>query len=788
MSENDDVSYLKNLTFQTTPGDALSFRINSEPRDEITILGVKNGEAVVEGSFVIYTPNQDFFGAEKFLCKITNGHRQSIIKVNVNVGYAFKAKSHILSLLGDELIGSDNLAIFELVKNAYDADAEEVNIKLNDLDTSHQSIEIEDDGNGMTHDVLTKVWLEIGTDFKRGVKRSPSPKFGRISLGEKGVGRLAVHKLGRNITLETQTKNSEFSSRIKINWPQLINDAEYIQDTHIEIEKVKGSLFPKKGQGTRIIISDLKKEVWIRKDLRDLARKTYSIINPFQQIDSFDVNIDANDFHKAWLENVKDPFEILNESLYYFDFKITEDAKIEWHYDFRPPAKFKIPVNKKSSTESDNHLKINDKEEDLFKKDQKHLQPADLEGLGKIEGRFYVYNLLSPVLNAFGQTNAIKSYVRENSGVRIFRDGIRVYNYGEPGDDWLGLDLARVQKLGERFSKNTVIGSVQIDMKSSHKGLVEKTNREGFDNNDYYRKFRSICNEVFDLFQRTAQSDREKIKNYLEDIKPVKKIGLSETLDELREILREKNIEKELTPLIKRVEKDYNDMRDVMVNSGMTGINLSIVFHEVDREVRFINSDLTNNLDITVVKDRVKNLIQLLENFSPLLKQNKNIKVQASKLATLAKEISNSRFGYHKIIFSSPLISSESEDFEIQGPGNLLLSAITNIIDNAIYWVSCKRELETDDFKSAILLTTDIQNFSGPAIIIADNGPGFNLEPDDLIFPFRTTRPGGMGLGLYFVNIVMEMIGGKLEFPDAAELGLPKVYDGAIVALVFPVK
>ncbi|MCX2495907.1 ATP-binding protein [Pedobacter sp. PF22-3] len=773
----------KDLFFQTTPGNRLSFRLEIEPNTTIQISGNSHGKIAVEGSFVTYEPNSDFYGTEKLQCLIND--KKAIINVIINVGYAFKAKSHILSLLGDELIGSDNLAIFELVKNAYDADAENVLIELVNLNTSEQSISIEDDGNGMTPQTLTNVWLEIGTDFKRGIKRQPSKKFERISLGEKGVGRLAVHKLGKKIVLETKTLEENFSSRITINWQKLIDEAEYIQDTSVEIERIEGSLFPKKNQGTRIIISDLKKENWTRRDLRELARKTLSIINPFQNIDSFSVEINANDYHQSWFEDVKDPNEILNESLYYFDFEINSNSEIKWSYLFRPPNNFGIDRNSQNSSPEENRLKISNKD-DLFDHKQKHLKESDLNGIGEIKGRFYVYNLLTPVLNAFGQTNAIKSFIRENSGVRVFRDGIRVYNYGEPGDDWLGLDLARVQKLGERFSKNTVIGSVQINMSSSHKGLVEKTNREGFDDNIYFKKFKAICNEVFDLFQRTAISDREKIKNYLEDIKPVKKIGFSETIDELSAKLKEKKLDKELAPLMKRVQKDYNDMRDVMVNSGMSGINLGIVFHEVDREVKFINTDLNNNLDLPLIKERVKNLIQLLENFSPLLKQNKNISIEASKLVVRAKDINGPRFGYHKIIFSSPLISGESPDFMVKGPGNLLLSSVSNIIDNSIYWVSVKKELQTSDFKSGIFITSDIKNFSGPAIIIADNGPGFNMEPEDLIFPFRTTRPGGMGLGLYFVNIVMEMVGGKLLFPDPTELDIPKVYNGAVVALVFP--
>jgi signal transduction histidine kinase len=699
--------------------------------------------------------------------------------------YSFRAKSHILSLLGDELIGSDNLAIFELVKNAYDADATTVKISLNNLNSSKQTIIIEDDGNGMSLETLENVWLEIGTDFKRGLKRKPSPKFKRISLGEKGVGRLAVHKLGKNITVETQVMGSAEYNRISLNWEKLITESDYLQDTSVDIQSIKGRLFAKRAHGTRIVISELKKEIWQRKDLRDLARKTNSIISPFQQIDSFIVDIEANDHHQDWFEDVKDPFSILEDSLYYFEFELDDNAEIKWRYKFSPPRNFNIKPRDLETTLEDSHLKISGNDE-FYDDNQKHLKGKDLKGIGAIKGRFYVYNLLAPILNAFGQTNAIKAFVKENSGVKIFRNGIRVYNYGEPGDDWLGLDLARVQKLGEKFSKNTVIGAIDINMEGSHGTLVEKTNREGFDENHHYKKFRNICNQVFDFFQRIAISDREKVRDYLEQIKPVKRIGLSETIEELIEKLREKKLEKELSPLLKRVQKDYNDMRDVMLNSGMSGINLGIVFHEVDREMKFISADLENNISIENIKDRVKNLIQLLENFSPILKQNKNIVIAASKLVERAKQVNNPRFGYHKVIFSSPLLSGEVEDFQIKGPGNLLLSSVSNIIDNSIYWVSCKKELESTKFKGGIYVSTDMNTFSGPAIIIADNGPGFNLEPDDLIFPFRTTRPGGMGLGLYFVNLVMEMVGGKLLFPEKDDLNIPKTYDGAVVALVFP--
>lgn len=84
-----------------------------------------------------------------------------------NEKFPIRATSHIINLLGDELIGSDSLAIFELVKNSYDADATRVTIYFNDLDTPNRNIVIEDNGSGMTPNIIQNVWLTIGTDYKK---------------------------------------------------------------------------------------------------------------------------------------------------------------------------------------------------------------------------------------------------------------------------------------------------------------------------------------------------------------------------------------------------------------------------------------------------------------------------------------------------------------------------------------------------------------------------------------------------------------------------------------------
>lgn len=723
--------------------------------------------------------------------------------------HKIKAKSHILNLLGNELIGNDGLAIFELVKNAYDADAESVTVEFVDLNASNQKIIIEDDGHGMSPEIINNVWLTIGTDSKRGKNRKPSPKFNRISLGEKGVGRLAVHKLAKKITLETQVAGNMFSNRFTIDWQELVKSSEFIQDLEVDIELIGESLF-EKGHGTRIILSGLYNTTWTKASLRELVRKIENIKNPFADIKDFTVEVKAGKYEN-WIKGIKSSTEILKDSLYQFEFEILpslssnggetskyldELALFKWSYVFNPPTLTKIPKREIPKITSESLEKI---EEQAFligdilnpieeKRKPKYLRNRDLAEIGPIKGRFYVFNQDSKILNQHfgGQVTAVKEYIKVNCGVRIYRDNIRVYNYGEPYDDWLGLDLMKIQRAGDHFGKKVTIGAIELDLEKSEKGLQEKTNREGFNENNEFKRLQSLIRYIFQFFEKEAQKDKDLIEEYIDGFKAVNRVGFSDTIIELTEKLKEKNLDEELSPLIKRVEKDYTEMRDVMLNSGMTGLNLGVIFHEVDREMKFINSDLNaSKINIEEIRGRVKNLIQLLDNFSPILKQNEKNKLSASNLVQRAKDIHLNRYNYHNIIFSSPLTSRESEDFEINGPGHLLLTMLSNLIDNSIYWVKVKRELEGKDYKCGIYITSDTKTFGAPAIIIADNGTGFSLNIEELVQPFKTSKPGGMGLGLYYSNMVMEIIGGKLLFPDSADLEIPSVYNGACVAIVF---
>lgn len=193
--------------------------------------------------------------------------------------YAIKASSYIINLLGEELIGSDSLALFELVKNSYDADSSTVTISLNGILSKEGTIVVEDTGNGMSPEVIEKAWLTIGTEYKR-KELKISPIYHRVSMGNKGVGRLAVHRLAHKIKVDTQARNELFGSELVINWDQLIGEGSHIEDLSVSVDHGIAGLI-KCRHGTRITLSDLKNHHWNATKVRELVSKLQGIINPF---------------------------------------------------------------------------------------------------------------------------------------------------------------------------------------------------------------------------------------------------------------------------------------------------------------------------------------------------------------------------------------------------------------------------------------------------------------------------------------------------------------------------
>lgn len=363
----------------------------------------------------------------------------------------FKPRARILLQLGEQLIRNESVALLEIVKNSYDADAQNVTIKMRDIDNREKGIIIiEDDGMGMDVDIIKNVWMEPGSDYKAKLfqKKIRSPRFNRLPLGEKGIGRFGVHKLGSEIELISKMKNKN-EVYLHIDWTKF-DKAKYLDDVAIELYERNAEHFNHGQTGTRIIIRKLKKE-WTRGMLRDVYRSLNALNSPFEALDSFKVHFESD--KQDWLEGLLAFDDIKDYALFKAKAEIENNVISKLEYYFTPwktMTKLNSRIVKKES------IKILRKDESDRKKDV----PFDLSNykIGKIKFELLIFDRETKILSYSVQDiKGLKEYLDLNGGIRVYRDGIRVYDYGEPENDWLELDYRRFITPVRGISNNIII-------------------------------------------------------------------------------------------------------------------------------------------------------------------------------------------------------------------------------------------------------------------------------------------------------------------------------------------
>ncbi|MBO6864177.1 MAG: sensor histidine kinase [Alphaproteobacteria bacterium] len=688
-------------------------------------------------------------------------------------------------MLGDQLIGRDYLAVFELVKNAYDADASYAYVSIEELDSDDPYILVEDDGDGMDEVILVNKWLEIGNDHreKQRKARNRTARFGRLPLGEKGLGRIACHKLGNVIEITTKQKGKpEYYMRIV--WDELLEN-EYLSDTRVEIvERRKPEVFSRdQPNGTQIIISELKSE-WPRGEVRSLNRAITSICSPFEQVGDFDAELRVPGY-EHWVESMWSSIDMVDNAPWSFSFKLT-GKRFKWSYEFKPPPGWASRVSsRKSKSKPEQQLLLPRSSGRVV------LDPAMLVGIGSISGQLFAYDKDAKISKLYPEARARNDFLKEQSGVRVYREGVRVFNYGEPGDDWLTLDLRRVNRPTEKLSNNIVVGGIHLEFvenETEDERLIEKTNREGFDENRTYQRFQKIVLAIIDTFERERSPDKRRLKQALEGAKTSFERPVETPAAELREKIQKTKYADEFLPLLDKVEADYEKMRDLLLRAGMSGVNLAIVVHEVHRGIVALYEAIRRDVDPNELKEQAHRLVHIFETIAGLLRQKGTKKTDVREVVqTAVTSISDLRFKRHHVKVEYDLPEFEPP-FVVDGAFDMLLGALTNLIDNSLYWLRVRHpDIDKDEPQTRKLfvgLSNDMED--GRALIVADNGPGFVADPEDLAEPFVTGRPDGSGLGLYYASLVAQLCGGSLAFPSRDDLDLPDWVDGAIVAMVFP--
>lgn len=335
------------------------------------------------------------------------------------------ARARLMLLLGEQLITDEVAAVSELVKNSYDADASKVSVKLSNVSNPTIGyIVVRDNGHGMTREKLLSSWLELGTLSKaRGSDLKPrfTESGKRQCLGEKGLGRLAVHKLGLVTELVTRRVGTEVETRLTIDWSLFDNTEAFLEDIPIEWEVTKPTVFSGKNvNGTQITIRKLQRS-WNSKMIEQVQRSLAALKSPFVDLSSFDIHIDIDD-PEAPEVTIPDIAEIVKKATYQFTAKVDEKGVIDFTYHFERPD---LPDFSRTK-----RFKKDIRDPKMFSGDR-------LPSCGPFSIRLYCWDLSPKDLRVvFGDTGTYKELVRPNTGVKVFRDGFRVLPYGNADNDW----------------------------------------------------------------------------------------------------------------------------------------------------------------------------------------------------------------------------------------------------------------------------------------------------------------------------------------------------------------
>jgi len=730
-------------------------------------------------------------------------------KPDAEIAY-FRPRARLVSILGEHLIRDSTVGLIELVKNSYDADASQVRVGLFGLATPETTrIIVRDDGIGMTREIILREWLEPASGHKEQQKRAEvrTPK-GRLPLGEKGVGRFAVHKLGRQFRLVSRAEGSATELLVEISWGEFEKHDAYLDKIPVRVSERNPTDFQGSATGTLLEMTGAR-EPWRESDLEKLSRSLRRLMSPIKGARDFRVLLECPDF--PLYENLE-PSELLQKAHCEL-FGIVDDIGVlEFEY------KFKLP-DQEPKTYSDT---------ESLREGIKSWGAAEREPMcGPFAIYLYAWDR-SPQWLLPSQVD--QKDLDAHCGVSVYRDGVRILPYGEPGDDWLKLDQRRINIPAERLGNRNLIGLVEINQ-TENLELRDKTNREGLIENLAYRDFERLVFRTVQVLENHWSEDRPehrkkrktepRIVPALEDLsRSVASVtALVQPLDVvLRDLERRKERGEDLPPetadaLIRitgakesltELDKSYTELRDAyretaqdfdsqrdvllaMAGLGLAAERFTHEFARLTREASDALGRLQKRLpilapdcqaDLSALRAALDALRTDIVALGPLFyirkaPREKTVDIeQVVKNAVLLNRSQLKDAGIiHEVKVVQPLAITMREGQCTQ--------VFNNLIDNAVYWLG--RKSDRGDRRLKILI-----DGGRKAVLVTDNGPGIHPRYRHRIFePFFTTKTDGRGLGLYISQEIMAEKKGLIRLVDSSDE--PEAFtQGAAFLVQFP--
>ena len=414
----------------------------------------------------------------------------------------FRISAALKNLIGKELITDEYVAVFELVKNSFDAYATKVEIIFENLNDGqdHARLIIKDNGKGMNYDDLKEKWLFVaksakidGTednDFKKGKDYRDKIQENRIFAGAKGIGRFSCDRLGKKLNLITIKDEPRAKvERLYVNWEIFERDQnEEFVNVKVEHEVLDSTEYKDFKKGTILEIIELR-DNWDRNRLLRLKHSLEKLINPNQENDVNNFKIDLI---------VKE--ERLNDA----------SVEIERNKVNGPVKNFLFETLKVKTTqiftEITNHgetieTTLKDREKFIYKIIEKNIYSI------KSNIRIHLFQLNRAAKLNFKMLMGIEAV--NYGSVFLYKNGFRVYPFGEIGEDRLGMDRRKIQQPSRNLGTRDLLGRIEINDEMNIDNLKETTSRDGG----------LIKNENYDnLIELFFEKSLKRLEKYVVDL------------------------------------------------------------------------------------------------------------------------------------------------------------------------------------------------------------------------------------------------------------------------------
>jgi signal transduction histidine kinase len=664
----------------------------------------------------------------------------------------------VLRRLGEELNPNPEQGILELVRNSYDADAGHCTVKLSGVAKKGGVLTITDNGTGMTRKQLEEAWLVLGRSPKDAHERTE--KFDRLAVGSKGLGRLAALRLGAKAELRTRPVSERgIEYVLTFDWAQFAK-AKTVDEVALEIKRHR----TKKRPGTTIFVKELKRR-FTKTEVTRIARALLLLASPFDVHGSFRPRLNAPEF-KSLEKLVRGGY--WNQAAYEIHAGLDDDGRA-W-------AEM-IDHERRGRSVEASHKEI--------RREKGKPQYSAPEG----EFELTVFRL-SGDAGTRSRTSgvsltAMREWLRVVGGVHLYHRGLRVYPYGDPGSDWLDMNLRRAASPEERPSTNNSIGRVTVLDEDAV--LQQKTDRTGFIETKEFEDLRTFAQDVLDWAasnrlkeaERRRKAEAARARNSLEtaQVRLHEEIATVPRETRVRLSRAERDVRRATSRRVETLSRDLDLYRSLATIGTTTAVMAHEAFNPPNTIIRLAKS----------VRRRAKKLLG--DDYSKIEEPVDLIESNARRMATLVTlprrlldsgKRSRGTQSLNEVVEGtlvvlSPLIEDHQvtveseysqEDPAYVGTIASMESVVANLVINAVSALDSRSKGER-----LIRVQTNLEEGS-ILLDIADNGPGIrNIDLDEIWLPGRSTTNRGVGLGLTIVRDIVGDLDGHAAVEPRGDLG-----------------